>query len=90
MLQSDKNMGKIKGSNKPFEGKEKAPWNKGINKKKNTKKRKFPPQRKEILNNCNIGKPWFDHDLIIGCLRISVLLKYKNCFYRVKFYQLTK
>ena len=31
-------MGKIKPSNKPFERKKKAPRNKGMNKKKNTKK----------------------------------------------------
>ena len=46
MLQSDKNMGKIKGSNKPFESKEKAPWNKSINKKKNTKKKKISATKK--------------------------------------------
>ena len=36
-VNSDKNMGKIKPSNKPFERKKKAPRNKGMNKKKNTK-----------------------------------------------------
>lgn len=38
MFHSDKNIGKIKRSNKPFEGREKDPWNKVISKKKNTKK----------------------------------------------------
>ena len=37
MFHSDKNMRKIKRSKKPFEGK-KAPWNKGLSIKKNTKK----------------------------------------------------
>ena len=37
MFHSDKTNRKIKRSNKPFEGKKKAPWNKGISKKKNTK-----------------------------------------------------
>ena len=55
MFHSDKNMGKIKGSNKPFQGKKK-----GIRKNKNTKK-KFSPQRKEVLNSDNIGKSCFDH-----------------------------
>ena len=50
MSHSDKNIGKIKRSNKPFEGKKKAPWNKGISEKKNTKKI-FPPQRKEVLHS---------------------------------------
>ena len=38
MFHSDKNIGKIKRSNKPFEGREKDPWNKVISIKKNTKK----------------------------------------------------
>ena len=38
-----------------------CPWNKGISKKKNTKK-KFPPQRKEVLNSYNIGNSWFDYE----------------------------
>ena len=38
MFHSDKNIGKIKRSNKPFEGREKDPWNKDISKKKNTQK----------------------------------------------------
>ena len=37
MFHSDKNMRKIKRSKKPFEGR-KAPWNKGLSIKKNTKK----------------------------------------------------
>ena len=35
--------------------------NKGINKKKNTKKI-FPPQGKEVFNSYIIGKLWFDHE----------------------------
>ena len=52
MFYSDKNMGKIKRSNKPFERKKKAPWNKGISKRKNTQK-----------NFLHKGKKsWFDHE----------------------------
>ena len=53
-------MGKIKLSKKPFEGKKKASWNKGISKNKNTKKI-FPSQRKDVSNSYNLGKSCFDH-----------------------------
>ena len=48
MFHSDKNMGKIKRSNKPFERKKKAPWHKGILKKKNTKKPYFLHNEKKF------------------------------------------
>ena len=54
MFHSDKNIGKIKRSNKSFEGREKDPWNKVISKEKNTKKKILPPQKKEVLNSYNI------------------------------------
>ena len=40
-------MRKIKRIKKLLEQKKKVPWNKGISKKKNRKK-KFPPQRKKF------------------------------------------
>ena len=40
-------MGRIKRSTKPFEEKKKVSWNKGISKKKNTKKKKILSQRKK-------------------------------------------
>ena len=57
---------------KPFEGKKKSPWNKGISEKNNKKTKKikkkikknkkiFYPQRKEVLNNYYIGESWFHH-----------------------------
>ena len=51
-------MEKILDSNKPFEGKKKARWNKDISKKKTQRN----ISSKEVLNSYNIGKPWFDHE----------------------------
>ena len=50
-------MGKIKRSKKHFEGEKKAPWKKGI-----IKKKKFSPQRKKVLISYNIENSWFDHE----------------------------
>ena len=48
-------------SKKPFKGKEKAPRNKSISKKKDTKK--SSPRRKNFfLTSYNIGKSWFHHE----------------------------
>ena len=58
MFHSDKNMWKLKLSNKPFKGKKKATWDKCTTKKRNwkrKKKKKNPPQRTEILNSYNLS-----------------------------------
>ena len=62
MFYFDKNIGKIKCSNKTFDRKKKAPQNKGLSKKKKIIKKIFPLRRKELLNSYNIVKSSLDHE----------------------------
>ena len=41
-------MGKVKRSTKPFKEKKKVSWNKGISKKKNTKKKVLSQRKKSF------------------------------------------
>ena len=53
MFHSDKNIGKIKRSNKSFERKKKAPWNKGIRKNNNSNSNSNSRSSSSSNNNNN-------------------------------------